>query len=180
VIAVQRALENRIVAQKLRDYGVSPDEVQIKLASMSDQDVHTLASATKGLPAGGVTPLGALIGVAILVLLVIVIIKLLNKDIVVNDRRVRAGRPAAARGAGRRDRPTARSAGAADPRQPGAVRAGGARDGDALLGRRFRRDPRGPTRLRPRLRGSLVTDLAAAARRAGFEATVAQLEPDCW
>jgi len=30
----------------------------------------------------------------------------------------------------------------------------------------------------PALRGSLVTDLAAAARRAGFEATVAQLEPD--
>jgi hypothetical protein len=82
VIAVQRALENRIVAQKLRDYGVSPDEVQIKLASMSDQDVHTLASATKGLPAGG-DAVGALIGVAILVLLVIVIIKLLNKDIVV-------------------------------------------------------------------------------------------------
>jgi len=82
VVMVQRALENRVVAQKLRDYGVSPDEVQIRLASMSDQDVHTLASATKGLPAGG-DAIGALIGIAILVLLVILILKLLNKDIVV-------------------------------------------------------------------------------------------------
>jgi hypothetical protein len=82
VLAVQRALENRIVAQKLRDYGVSPDEVQIRLASMSDQDVHHLASATKGLPTGG-DAVGVLIGIAILVLLIIIILKLLNKDVVV-------------------------------------------------------------------------------------------------
>ena len=82
LLVVQKALEHRLVAQKLRDYGVQPAEVQARLASMSDEDLHTLASASKGLPSGG-DAVGALIGVLIVVLLVIVILKLLNKDIVI-------------------------------------------------------------------------------------------------
>ena len=42
LLMVQRALENKVVAQKLQDYGVSPAEAQLKLASMSDQDLHRL------------------------------------------------------------------------------------------------------------------------------------------
>jgi hypothetical protein len=82
LLVVQRALENRLVAQKLRDYGVAPADVQLRLASMSDQDVHTLASATKGLPSGG-DGTGTLIGLLIIVLLVILILKLLNREIIV-------------------------------------------------------------------------------------------------
>ncbi len=82
LIAVQRALENKVVAQKLRDYGVAPDDVQTRLAGMSDQDLHTLASASKGLPSGG-DDLGTLISILLIVLLVILIIKLMNKEIVV-------------------------------------------------------------------------------------------------
>lgn len=82
LLVVQRALEHRVVAQKLRDYGVSPADVQVRLASMSDHDVHTLASATKGLPSGG-DGVGTLIGLLVVVLLVILILKLLNKEIVV-------------------------------------------------------------------------------------------------
>ena len=82
VIAVQRALENKLVAQKLRDYGVAPADVQLRLATMSDDDLHTLATASKGLPSGG-DGLGALIAILIIILLVIVILKLLNKEIIV-------------------------------------------------------------------------------------------------
>ena len=82
LLLVQRALENRLVAQKLRDYGVAPADVQARLASMSDHDVHTLASATKGLPSGG-DGTGTLIGLLLVVLLIILIIKLLNKEIIV-------------------------------------------------------------------------------------------------
>jgi len=82
VIAVQRALENKLVAQKLRDYGVAPADVQLRLATMSDEDLHTLATASKGLPSGG-DALGTLIALLIIVLLVIVILKLMNKEIVV-------------------------------------------------------------------------------------------------
>jgi hypothetical protein len=82
MLVVQRALENKVVAQKLRDYGMSPAAAQLKLASMSDGDLHKLASASKGLPSGG-DATGAVIGVLIVVVLVIIILKLMHKDVVV-------------------------------------------------------------------------------------------------
>jgi hypothetical protein len=82
MLVAQRALENKIVAQKLRDYGVATADAQLKLASMSDQDLHTLASASKGLPSGG-DGTGAIIGILVVIILVIVILKLMNKEIVV-------------------------------------------------------------------------------------------------
>jgi len=83
LLVVERALEHKLVAQKLRDYGVQPDEVKARLASMSDQDLHTLASASKGLPTGSDGALGALIAVLVVILLVIIILKLLNKRVIV-------------------------------------------------------------------------------------------------
>jgi hypothetical protein len=82
MVMAQRALEHKIVTQKLRDYGVQPEDVKLRLATMSDEDLHTLASAAKGLPSGG-DGTGALIGILIVVVLVIVILKLLNHDVVV-------------------------------------------------------------------------------------------------
>jgi hypothetical protein len=82
LVLAQRALENKVVAQKLRDYGVSPDEAQMKLASMSDRDLHSLATASKGLPSGG-DATGAIIGVLVVVILVIVVLRLMNKQVVV-------------------------------------------------------------------------------------------------
>ena len=81
-ITVQRALEHKIVAQKLRDYGVSPDQARVRLASLSDAELHQLASATNGLPTGG-DGLGTLIAILIVIILVIVILKLMNKEIVI-------------------------------------------------------------------------------------------------
>jgi hypothetical protein len=83
MVMAQRALENRIVAQKLRDYGVEAADVQTRLATMSDQDLHTLASASKGLPSGSDGATGAIIGILVIVILVIVILKLTNHDVVV-------------------------------------------------------------------------------------------------
>ena len=82
LIAVQRALEHTVVAQKLRDYGVAPDEIQARLASLPDQDLHLLASYSRGLPSGG-DGLGTVIALLVIVVLVIVILKLLNKEIII-------------------------------------------------------------------------------------------------
>lgn len=82
MLVAQRALENKVVAQKLRDYGVSPDAAQFRLASMSDQDLHHLASASRGLPSGG-DATGGVISLLIVVILVIIILKLMNREIIV-------------------------------------------------------------------------------------------------
>lgn len=83
LLVAQRALENKIVAQKLRDYGVAATDAQLKLASLSDQDLHTLASASRGLPSGGDGATGAIIGILVVVILVIVILRLTNHQVVV-------------------------------------------------------------------------------------------------
>ena len=80
---VQSFLENKIVVQKLVDYGVSSEEAKAKVEAMSAQELHRLASLTDRAAAGTDSGIELLIGLAILVLLIIVILKLMNKEIVV-------------------------------------------------------------------------------------------------
>ena len=80
---VQAFLEDKIVVQKLVDYGVSPAEAMEKVKAMSAQDLHRLASLTDRAAAGTDSALGFLIGLAILVILIIVIFKLMNKEVII-------------------------------------------------------------------------------------------------
>jgi hypothetical protein len=79
---MQAFLEGKVVMQKLADYGVSPAEAMAKVKQMSESDLHRLASMTDRAAAGG-DIIGPLIGIAVLVILVIVILKLLNKEIII-------------------------------------------------------------------------------------------------
>jgi hypothetical protein len=80
---IQAFLENKIVVQKLVDYGVSPADAMTKVQAMSAQELHRLASLTDRAAAGADSGLGFLIGLAILIILVIVILKLMNKQIII-------------------------------------------------------------------------------------------------
>ncbi|KRT72233.1 MAG: hypothetical protein XU12_C0023G0021 [Deltaproteobacteria bacterium CSP1-8] len=82
IAKVQTFLEQKVVMQKLVDYGVSPDEAMAKIRSMSDSELHRLASLTERV-AAGTDAVGLLIGVAVLVILVLVILMLMNKRVVV-------------------------------------------------------------------------------------------------
>ncbi len=82
LLKMQAFLEGKVVMQKLADYGVSPSEAMSKVSQMSESDLHRLASMTDRAAAGG-DIIGPLIGIAILVILVIVILKLLNKEIII-------------------------------------------------------------------------------------------------
>jgi hypothetical protein len=80
---VQSFLENKIVLQKLVDYGVSSEEAKAKIEAMSAQDLHRLASLTDRAAAGTDSGIGLLIGLAVLIILVIVILKLMHKEVIV-------------------------------------------------------------------------------------------------
>ena len=80
---VQSFLENKIVLQKLLDYGVSPEEAKAKVQAMSARDLQRLASLTDRAGAGADDGLGLLIGLAILIILIIVILKLMNEEVIV-------------------------------------------------------------------------------------------------
>jgi len=79
---IQRALENQLVREKLKAYGLSPDEVEKKLSQMTDQQVHLLAQASDKVLAGG-DLLGTTIAVLIIVLLIVLILKLMGKEIII-------------------------------------------------------------------------------------------------
>ncbi|MEE4607735.1 MAG: PA2779 family protein [Desulfobacteraceae bacterium] len=79
---IQKALEQRIVADKLAACGMDPAEIKSKLSQMSDDQVHMLAQASENVLAGG-NGIGVVIGVLVIILLVIVIMKLLNKEIII-------------------------------------------------------------------------------------------------
>jgi hypothetical protein len=80
--AIQQALEKQIVAEKLTAYGLSAAEVNTKLQSMSDRQIHLLSQASDRVLAGG-DGIGLVIGVLIIVLLVVLILKLSGKKVIV-------------------------------------------------------------------------------------------------
>ncbi len=79
---VRHFLESRIVTQKLRDFGMDREEALAKVSSMDPEDLHVLAGMVSKAPAGG-DGVGHLIGLAVLALIVVLIIKLLDKEIVI-------------------------------------------------------------------------------------------------
>ena len=79
---IQKTLEMQILAEKLKAYGLSAEEVNDRLRNMSDEQIHLLAQASDRVLAGG-DGVGFVIGILIIVLLVILIMKLLDKKIII-------------------------------------------------------------------------------------------------
>ena len=78
---IQRALESKIVQEKLKAYGLSKEEIEKKLSEMDDQQIHTLAKASEKVLAGGYY--GLVISLLIIAILVVIFLKLLNKEITI-------------------------------------------------------------------------------------------------
>ncbi|WP_028575007.1 PA2779 family protein [Desulfonatronovibrio hydrogenovorans] len=78
--AVRKALEHKVVAQRLADYGLSQEEVMARMQTMDDEQLHQLASLSDEIGGGG---FGAVIAVLIIVLLIVLILKLSDRRIVI-------------------------------------------------------------------------------------------------
>jgi hypothetical protein len=81
IASIQTALENKVVAQRLADYGLSAQEVDAKLGTLSDEQLHQLASLS-GDVGGGIV--GAVIAVLLVILLVVLILHISDKRIVIH------------------------------------------------------------------------------------------------
>ncbi len=77
-IKVKRALENKLVAEKLMGHGLSEEQVLEKMEKMSDAEVHQITSLSDRIPSGG-DGLGVVIGVLVVVALVLVILYLYKR-----------------------------------------------------------------------------------------------------
>jgi parvulin-like peptidyl-prolyl isomerase len=74
---IQTALESKIVQQKLKDYGLSPEETMARVNKLSDEQINQLATNTDSLQAAGDGG-GLLITLLVVAILVVLLIYLLQ------------------------------------------------------------------------------------------------------
>jgi hypothetical protein len=82
---IQAALESKVIQQKLKDYGLTPEEAMARINTLSDEQIHQFAVNTEALQAGG-DGLEALIGLVVLAILVVVLIYLLQGRIEIKSK----------------------------------------------------------------------------------------------
>jgi len=78
---IQKVLEMKMVRERLEKLGFAQDEIQSKLSSLSDQQMHNLALQLDDVKVGG--DLGIVIALLVLAILVVLLIQLTGHRVVV-------------------------------------------------------------------------------------------------
>jgi hypothetical protein len=80
---IRQILEMKAVSERLIQLGLTSDEVQQRLASLSDQQIHQIALQLDDLRIGQTDALGVIIALLVIAILVIVILKLTGHKVIV-------------------------------------------------------------------------------------------------
>jgi len=78
---IQKVLEMKMVRERLEKLGFAQDEIQNKLSSLSDQQMHSLALQIDEIRVGG--DLGIVIALLVIAILVVLLIQLTGHRVVV-------------------------------------------------------------------------------------------------
>ncbi len=78
---IQKVLEMKMVRERLEKLGFAQDEIQSKLGSLSDQQMHNLALQIDDMKVGG--DLGIVIALLVIAILVVLLIQLTGHKVVV-------------------------------------------------------------------------------------------------
>jgi hypothetical protein len=73
--ALQKTLETEVIRQRLADYGLSSDEALAKLSTLSDDQVHQLATRIDAVQAGGHR--GGIDATTLIIILLLVVLVLI-------------------------------------------------------------------------------------------------------
>jgi len=79
---IQKVIEMKMISERLRQLGLTPDEIQTRLGLLSDQQVHRFALQLDELKVGG-DGLGIVIGLLVIAILVVILIYLLDHKIII-------------------------------------------------------------------------------------------------
>ena len=79
---IQTVLENKLIAQRLKDLGFSPGDIANRLSQMSDEQIHRFAQRLDELKVGGDGG-GVVIAVLLIAVLVLLIIYLSGHRVIV-------------------------------------------------------------------------------------------------
>ena len=79
---IQKVLEMKMVRERLEKLGFAQDEIQSKLSSLSDQQMHNLALQIDEIKAGG-DGLGIVIALLVIAILFVLLLWLMDHKVVV-------------------------------------------------------------------------------------------------
>lgn len=79
---IRSFLESKIVQQRLADFGLTKEEISSRLEQLSPQELHDLAVHIDKIDYGG-DALGVIISLLVIAILVIVILKLMGKQVII-------------------------------------------------------------------------------------------------
>ena len=80
---VQKFLEMKMVRERLRELGLTREEIQSRMDQISDPQLHQLALKLDDLTVAGDDGLGIIIGLLIIAILVVILVLLLQHRIVI-------------------------------------------------------------------------------------------------
>lgn len=79
---IQKELESKIISQRLKDLGFTPEEIKERLAKLSDAEIHSIVSQIEAVKAGG-DGTGVLVGVILGIILILLIFQVTGRRIVI-------------------------------------------------------------------------------------------------
>ena len=80
---VQKFLEMKMVRERLKELGLTREEIQSRMDQISDQQLHQLALKLDNLTVAGDDGLGIIIGLLVIAILVVILVFLLQHRIVI-------------------------------------------------------------------------------------------------
>ena len=72
---IQTLLETKLIQQRLKDFGLTAEEIKARLSQLSDQEIHSIAKRLDDIRVGQ-NGLGIVIALLVIAILVVILIKL--------------------------------------------------------------------------------------------------------
>ena len=83
LLQIKKILETKAVSVRLEQLGFTAEEIQARLAQLSDQKIHQIALQLDQLKVGQGDALGIIIAVLVIAILVVVLLKITGFDIII-------------------------------------------------------------------------------------------------
>ena len=83
LMKVQKFLEMKMVRERLKEYGLTQDEITARLDQLSDRQIHQLALKVDDLRVAADDGLGIIVALLVIAILVVILILLLGHRVVV-------------------------------------------------------------------------------------------------
>jgi hypothetical protein len=80
---IQKVIEVKAISERLKQFGLTQNEVQARLAQMSDQQIHQVALQLDSLKVGQSDALFVIIAILVIAILVVVLLKVTGHKVII-------------------------------------------------------------------------------------------------